>query len=157
MELLRAIRQLRLDSVLAGDKEEIPVADRTISRGHLHAHYGYSKVASHFAVLSLISSSLKTGADKGLFFSTKSPVAGWDRVASFHRTETRGAKALLSRQVLSARLQPGKDSAIIIGEIIELLAELNEVGIPVQKNLSGCTLWTTSPHATSSLRPTCRV
>ena len=32
MEFLTAMRHLRLDSVLSGDKEEIPVADRTISR-----------------------------------------------------------------------------------------------------------------------------
>ena len=54
-----------------------------------------------------------------------------DRVASFHRAETQGAKLLLSRQVLSARLQPGKNFAIVIGEIVKLLAALEEVGIPV--------------------------
>ena len=32
MESLMAMRHLRLDSVLFGDKEEISVADRTISR-----------------------------------------------------------------------------------------------------------------------------
>ena len=64
------------------------------------------------------------------FFCTKSPVAGWDRVAYFNRAETQGAKLLLNRQVLSARLQPGKDPAIVIGEIMELLATLDEVGIP---------------------------
>ena len=45
-----AIRHLRLDSVLAGDKEEISVADRTISRNCLPAHYGKSKVAKYFAL-----------------------------------------------------------------------------------------------------------
>ena len=50
MEYLMAMRHLRLDSVLAGDKEEIPVADRTILRNRLHAHYGNSKVAKYFAV-----------------------------------------------------------------------------------------------------------
>ena len=45
------MRHLRLDSVLSGDKEEeVPVADRTISRDRLNAHYGNSKVAKHFAV-----------------------------------------------------------------------------------------------------------
>ena len=68
-----------------------------------------------------------------IFFSTKSPVAGWDRVVSFHRAETKGAKLLLNRQILSARLQPGKDPAIVIGEIVELLAALDEVGIPVHE------------------------
>ena len=58
-------------------------------------------------------------------------MTGWDRVASFHRVETQGAKLLLSRQVLSARLQPDKDPTIVIGEIVELLAALDEVGIPV--------------------------
>ena len=40
-----AIRHLRLDYVLSGDKEEVLVADRTISRDRLNAHYGSSKVA----------------------------------------------------------------------------------------------------------------
>ena len=133
MEFLMAMRHLRLDSVLSGDKEEVPVADRTILRDRLNAHFGKSKVAEHFAVWSLISSSLKTDVDKRVFFSTKSPVAGWERVASFHRTETQGAKLLLSRKVFSARLQPGKDPAIVIGEIVELLAVLDEVGIPVHE------------------------
>ena len=131
MEFLMAMRHLRLDSVLSGDKEEVPVADRAISRDRLNAHYGSSKVAKYFAVWSLISSSLKTDADKRVFFSTNSPVAGWERAASFHRAETQGAKLLLSRKVLSARLQPGYNPAIVIGEIVELLAALDEVGIPV--------------------------
>ena len=76
MEFLMATRHLRLDYVLAGEKEEIPVADRTISRDRLHAHYGKSLVARYVAVWNLISSSLKTDADKRVFFSTKSPVAG---------------------------------------------------------------------------------
>ena len=38
MEFLMAMPHLRLDSVLAGDKNEILVADRTISRDRLHAH-----------------------------------------------------------------------------------------------------------------------
>ena len=112
---------------------EIPVTDRTISRDRLNAHYGNSKVAKHFAVWSLISSLLKTDADKRVFFSSKSPVAGWDRVASFHRAETQGAKLLLSRQVLGARLLPGKDPAIVIGDIEELLATLDEVRISVHE------------------------
>ena len=58
MELLMAMRHLRLDSVLSGGKEEVPVADRTVSRNRLNAHYCNSKVAKHFAVWSLISSSL---------------------------------------------------------------------------------------------------
>ena len=40
MEFLMVMRHLRLDSVLSGDKEEVPVADRTISRDRLNAHYG---------------------------------------------------------------------------------------------------------------------
>ena len=60
-------------------------------------------------------------------------MTGWDRVASFHRVETQGGKLLLSRQVLSARLQPDKDPAIVIGEIVEMLAALDEVGIPVHE------------------------
>ena len=63
------MRHLRLDYVLAVDKEEIPVADRTISRNRLHAHHGSFKVAKHFAVWSLISSYLKTDADKRIFLS----------------------------------------------------------------------------------------
>ena len=43
-----AMPHLRLDFVLVGDKEQIPVADRTISRDRLHAHYGSAKVATHF-------------------------------------------------------------------------------------------------------------
>ena len=87
MEFLMAMRLLRLDPVLSGDEEEVPVAGRTISRDRLNAHYGNSKVAKNVSVWGLISSSLKTDADKRVFFSTKSPVAGWDRVASFHRAE----------------------------------------------------------------------
>ena len=64
MEFLRAMRELRLGSVLAGDKEKIAVADRINSRGHLHVHYGNSKGTKHFAVWSLFSSSTKTDADK---------------------------------------------------------------------------------------------
>ena len=74
MVFLMAMRHLRLDSVLSGDKEEALVADRTISRDRLNAHFGNSKVAKHFAVWSLISSSLKTDADK-LFYSVQSH--GW--------------------------------------------------------------------------------
>ena len=133
MEFLMALRHLRLDSVLSGNEEEVPVADRTISRDRLNAHYGNSKVAKHFAVWSLISSSLKTDADKREFFSTKSPVAGWERVASFHRAETQRAKLLLSRKVRSTRLQPGKDPAIVIGVIAELLAALDGMEIPVHE------------------------
>ena len=77
MEFIKAVRQLRLDSVLSGDKEEVPVADRTISHDRLNAHYVNSKVAKTFAVWSLISSSLKTDTDKRVFFSTKLSVAGW--------------------------------------------------------------------------------
>ena len=72
-------------------------------------------------------------ADKLVFFSTKSPLAGWDRVASFHRAESQGVKLFLGRQVLSACLQPGKDPAIVIGEIVELLAALDGVGISVHE------------------------
>ena len=133
MEFFMTMQHLRLDYVLSGDKEEVPVADRAISRDRLNAHYDSSKVAKHFAVWSLNSSSLKIDADKRVLFRAKSPVAGWDRVASFHRAETQGAKLLLSRQVLSARLHPGKDPVIVIGEIVELLAALDEVGIPVHE------------------------
>ena len=45
--------------------------------------------------------------------------------------ETQVAKLLLSRKVLSARLQPGKDPAIVIKKIVELLGALDEVGITV--------------------------
>ena len=157
MEFLMAMRHLRLDSVLSGDKEEVPVADGTISRDCLNAHFSKWKVAKHFAVWSLISSSLKTDADKRVFFSTKSPVAGWERGASFHRAETQGAKLLLSIKVLGSRLQPGKDPAIVIGEIVEVLAALDEVGMPVHEDLSGCTSLTTFPPVTSLSRTTCKV
>ena len=50
MEFVMAMRHLRLNSVLSGAKEEIPVADRTISRDHLNVHYGNSKLAKHFGV-----------------------------------------------------------------------------------------------------------
>ena len=70
MEFLMAMRPLRLDSVLSGDKEEVPVADRTISRDRSNGHYGSSMEAKYFAVLSLISISLKTDADTRVFFST---------------------------------------------------------------------------------------
>ena len=133
MEFLMAMRHLRLGYVFFGDKKEVPVADRMTSCDRLNAHHGNSKVAKHFSVWSLLSSSQKRGADKRVFFSTKSPVAGWDRVASLYRAETQGAKLLLSRQAISARLQPGKDPAIVIGEIVELVAALDEVRIPVHE------------------------
>ena len=60
-------------------------------------------------------------------------MAGWDRVTFFHRAETQGAKLFRSRKVLSARLQLGKDPAIVTNEIVELLAALNEVRIPVHE------------------------
>ena len=107
--------------------------DRTISRIRLYAHNGCSNVAKHFAVGSLISSSLKTDADERVFFSTKSPADGWDRVASFNRAETQEGELLLSRQIFGARPQPGKDPAIVNGETVELLAAIDEVGIGVHK------------------------
>ena len=85
MEFIMVVRHLRLDSVLSGDKEEVPVAERTISRDRLNAYYGNSKIAKRLAVWSLISSSPRTDADKRVFFRRKSPVAGWDMVASFYR------------------------------------------------------------------------
>ena len=90
--------------VLDGEKQEVPVADRAICQDCLHAHYGKSKVAKHFSVWSLTSSSLKTNADKRVFFTTKSAMTGWYRVTFFHRAETQGVKLLLRRQVLCARL-----------------------------------------------------
>ena len=50
MKFLMAMRHLRLEFELAGDKEEIPIMDRTISRDRLNAHYDNSKVAKYFAV-----------------------------------------------------------------------------------------------------------
>ena len=40
-----AMLNFRLDFVLSGENEEIPVEDRAISRDRLHAHYGQTKVA----------------------------------------------------------------------------------------------------------------
>ena len=54
MEFLMAMRHLRLDSMLAGGKEEISVADKIVSRNRLNEHYGNSEVAKYFAVWSLI-------------------------------------------------------------------------------------------------------
>ena len=51
MGVLMAVRHLRVDFVLSGDNEEVPVADRTISRDRLNAHYGNSKVAMHLCCL----------------------------------------------------------------------------------------------------------
>ena len=51
MEFLMAMRHLRLDSVLSGDKEEIPVADRTISRDRLNALYGNIEGSEAFCCL----------------------------------------------------------------------------------------------------------
>ena len=73
-------------------------------------------------------------------------MAGWDRVASFHRAETQGGKLLLSRQVLSARLRPDKDPAIVIDEIVKLLAAVDELGIPLHEEL----IW---PHFVDNLPP----
>ena len=39
MGFLMAMRHLRLDSVLAGDKKEISVTDGTILRDRLHVHH----------------------------------------------------------------------------------------------------------------------
>ena len=75
-------------------------------------------------------------------------MAGWDRIASFRRAKTQGAKLLLSRQVLSARLQPDEDSTIVIGKIVELLAALDEDGIPVHEEF----IWL---HFVDNLPPGC--
>ena len=42
-------------------------------------------------------------------------------------------KELFTRQILSARLQPDEDRAIVIGEVVELHTALDEVGIPVHE------------------------
>ena len=61
--------------------------------------------------------------------------------------------------MLSARLQPGKDPVIVISEIVELLAVLDEVGIPVHEEL----IWLhfvdslAFRQVRSSLRTTCQV
>lgn len=49
--------------------------------------YDKGKVAKHFVVRSLLSGSLETDADKRVLFSTKPPVAEWERVLSLHRAE----------------------------------------------------------------------
>ena len=122
---------------MRGNREEIPVNDKTIPRERSHAHYGEAQVAKHLAVYITISRVLKSDADKRVLLSTTSPVAGWERIATFHRTKTRGYKLFfLRRWLLSALLQPNKDLAIVIGEIIELLAALEEVGIPVHKEFT---------------------
>ena len=46
-ELVVAMRHLHLDSVLDGEKDEVPVANRTLSRDRLHAHYSKSKLAKY--------------------------------------------------------------------------------------------------------------
>ena len=51
MEFLMAMQLFRLDSMLAGDKEESPVADRTISRYRLHARYFKSKEVKHICCM----------------------------------------------------------------------------------------------------------
>ena len=66
---------------------------------------------------------------------TKSPVAGRDMVSSIDRAETPGAKLLLSRQVLNARLQPSKSLAIVIDVFVELLAAPKEVVIAVHEEV----------------------
>ena len=158
MEFLMAIRHLRLDSVLSADKEEVLVTDRTISRDCLNTHCGNSKVATHFAVRSLISRSLKTDAEKQVFFSTKSSVAGWDRVAFFHRAETQGAKLLLSRKVLSARFSLVKILPSLSARSWNYLPHFwTKWEYPCTKSPSGCTLWTIFHPNTSLLRTTCKV
>ena len=84
-------------------------------------------------------------------------MADWDRVASFNRAETQGSKLLLGRQVLSARFQPCKDPAIVIGEIVEMLAALDEVGIHVHEEFIGLHSVDNLPPVTSLLRTTCKV
>ena len=51
MEFLMAMQHLRLDSVLSGDKEGTPVADRTISRDRLNALYGNIEGSEAFCCL----------------------------------------------------------------------------------------------------------
>ena len=51
MEFLMSMRHLRLDSVLSGDKEEIPVADGTISRDRLNALCGNIEGTKAFCCL----------------------------------------------------------------------------------------------------------
>ena len=130
--------------MLAGDKEESPVADRTKSRYRLHARYFNSQVVKHFAVWSLIPSSLKADADKREFLSTKLPVAGWDRVTIFHCPETQ--ELLRRRWVLSARLQPDQDPAIFIGEIEEqTVCCMRRGGNPSTRRICLAALWGQPP------------
>ena len=51
MEFLMAMQHIRLDSVVSGDKKEVPAADRTISRDCLNAHYGNFKGSETFCCL----------------------------------------------------------------------------------------------------------
>ena len=72
---------------------------------------------------------------------------GQDCFCSVHRAEIQIAKLLVSRKVPSARLQPGKDLAIVIDEIGELLAALDEVGIPVHKEFFSLDFADNLPHS----------
>ena len=63
MEFFIAMRHLCLNSVLNGEEEEVPVADKTIFRDRLHARDGKSEVSKQFTVWNIILSSLKIDDD----------------------------------------------------------------------------------------------
>ena len=79
-------------------------------------------------------------------------MAEWDRDASFHRAKTQEAKLLLSRQVLNATLQPGKDPATVTARAWKYVLRLMRWGSFSTKSSSGSISWTTSLYKGSHSR-----
>ena len=157
MEFLMAMRHLRLDSVLSGDKEEVPVADRTISRDRLNAHFGKLKVAKHFAVWSLISSSLKTDADKRVFSVQSHQWLVGRESLLFIVQKPKERSSSLAERFLALAFSRAKILPSSSARSWNCLPHWTRWEYPCTKRLSACTSLTTFPPVTSLSRTTCKV
>ena len=90
--------------MLGGNKEEMSFAERMNPCECLYAHYGGVIVAKYFALWSLISSALKSDADKRVcVFSTGSPVAELKTIISFTPSENARGQHIPPEQINSSR------------------------------------------------------
>ena len=130
MKFFIAMRRVRLDSVLAGDKKDISVTDRTISRDRLHAHHGNSKVAKHFTMYGVWFQARRRQMLINEYFSVRS------------RQWLVGTGLLLSivQQSMERRyFSAGRFLALvfnrvtILDEVVELVVALDEVEVPVHE------------------------
>ena len=66
----KVMAHLRLDSPLDSNKEQMPAADRRISRERLHAYCGEAKVVKHFLYEASFNQRFKKDVRKRVFIST---------------------------------------------------------------------------------------